>query len=70
MKLHPRTLVCQDAQRKLNLAWDSIATQLDLTPTERYAVLWRVAADDISGMFKYMIREERHGDAETPGDVE
>ena len=63
--LHPRTLEVQRAEAKMGLALIKIAVKFELTFAETVGVLSRL----IETQVRYMIREERHGDQKTPGDL-
>lgn len=64
--LHPRTLEVQRAEAKMGLALIKIAVKFELTFAETVGVLSRL----IETQVRYMIREERHGDQKTPGDLQ
>jgi hypothetical protein len=69
MKLHPR--VRQVEAARLDLANAVIVWQQahpDLTYGELFSILGDVLGGRIASAAQYLIREERHGDAETPGD--
>ena len=65
-RLHPRTLEVQRAEAKMGLALIKIAVKFELTFAETVGVLSRL----IETQVRYMIREERHGDQKTPGDLQ
>jgi hypothetical protein len=42
----------------------------DLTTAELFSILGGTLGDQIAGIAKYLIREERHGDQDKPGGLE
>jgi len=69
VKIHPRERITGRASTLLRKAIRDLQ-QFDLTDAEYTSVLMDVLANEILGHTKYLIREERHGDTETPGGLE
>jgi hypothetical protein len=68
--LHPRELLVKEAELDLLRAWLKVVENRALTTVEELRVLANFAQSQIGGVAKYMICEERHGDADKPGGVE
>ncbi len=68
MKEHERAIIVREAERALRNAVGE--TTRGLTDSEIASVLVRVMADEVAGIMKYRIRQERHGNTDTPGDVQ
>ena len=66
MKIHPRTMVVQKAEAQIQLAVSKISEEFNLTHGEMVRILSGLLAFEA----KYMIRNERHGESETPGDTD
>jgi len=66
MKMHPREKKIDEAESILNKAILDVM-ELDLTNAEYLSVIGSVFGGAITSRTKYMIRYERHGDAEKPG---
>jgi len=69
VKIHPRERITGRASTLLKKAIRDLQ-QFNLTDAEYTSVLMDVLASEILGHTKYLIREERHGDTETPGGLE
>jgi hypothetical protein len=70
MRLHPREALVREARIELHQAvldWLRKEEVSELTAYEEVMVVTSVLSQVITGAMKYAIREERHGDAETPG---
>jgi hypothetical protein len=67
MRIHPREQRVTRAQHELLQAFLDLKTRHDLTEAEALRVINAVASDWIAGVAKYAIREERHGNGQTPG---
>lgn len=69
MRMHPR----ERAVRKARSALQSCLTQWlqhhDLTTYEEIMVISDVMGSAITGAMKLAIREERHGNTDTPGGI-
>lgn len=66
IRVHKRTRIVADADVDIRRAIVAIDERYDLTPTEWIAIL----AGIIQGETKTLIRLERHGNADKPGDQE
>ena len=64
-KLHPRYVVTAEAGAEINKAVANAIIKYQLTYGEITALL----ASEIASYAKYQVREERHGNAETPGQL-
>jgi hypothetical protein len=64
-KQHPREVLVQEAE--LNLREAILKVTKDLTEAESLRVVNSVMSSHIGSVAKYAIREERHGNTETPG---
>jgi hypothetical protein len=73
MKIHARFFLVQRAEVELGLAISEFMLKQDkaepLTQVEWLQVLNNVMNKELGHVIKYMIREERHGNQETPGDA-
>jgi hypothetical protein len=70
-RMHPREKVVRQARIALMEAlgaWQE--AHEDLTDAELLSLLSGELHSQISGVVKYMIRFERHGDTDTPGGLE
>ncbi len=67
MRIHPREERVRKAENELRELLCSITEKHELTEAEKLRVINAIASDWIAGVAKYAIREERHGDANTPG---
>ncbi len=66
-KLHPRTLIVQQAENELSLLILDWIQKNDLT----YGEIVKLFAGQLQRCSKHMIRDERHpGDPDQPGDLE
>lgn len=70
-KLHPRFKLCRKYEGELTEAVFAVIEKHadDLTYAELMSGISRVMHEQLSQWFKRTIREERHGDADTPGDL-
>ena len=64
MKLHPRTLVVQEAEGDLGRALSQVSEKHALTVAEVVTILCRV----LEGHTKYLLRMERHGTTDKKAD--
>lgn len=69
-KIHPRTRVVEQARRDVSVAIDKAVDEHDLTDGEYLQVLARVFGDSLGTFARLMVRDERHGDLDKPGDLE
>ncbi len=67
MMIHPREERCRAAEGAINEALWCAVDKYALTDAERLRVVTAALAGYLSGMAKYAIREERHGNSNTPG---
>lgn len=67
MKVHPREAIVEGARRRIELAVAEVFQQAKLTTAEQIRVITAVMAGELQGIAKYAIRQERHGDSDTPG---
>jgi hypothetical protein len=65
MRIHPRETLVRTA--KLMVSSAVLTHTAELTEAERLFVVNAVCSDWIAGVAKIAIREERHGNADTPG---
>lgn len=65
-RMHPRHIACEEAKRELGGPWMEIIKKHNLTPIEQVQIL----TQEIQSALKWAIRFERHGEYETPGDIE
>lgn len=63
--MHPREVVVRTAELEIDQAVAAVIKTHALT----YGEVFRILAALVASSAKYLIREERHGDAETPGGV-
>lgn len=70
MKLHPREQIVRDAKIDLGRVITEWLERHDLTSSEEIMVVCSEMFGMITGTMKYAIREERHGNVETPGGIE
>lgn len=68
-RLHPRHAVVEKARSELFEAWHKIAKKHDLTDGEYIRLAIDFAQDQIGGLARAMIRHERHGRGNRPGDA-
>lgn len=69
-KLHPRELVVKSAEQDLRKALQEVDEKYNLTQFEYIQLLQNVLGGAILTVCKYGIRQERHGDTETPGGLQ
>lgn len=68
MHIHPREITVNDAASALRTAVNEILwKKYGLTTAESLRVLADVLGGEIAGIAKLCIREERHGNLDTPG---
>jgi hypothetical protein len=71
MRLHPREAIVKKAESELREKMIEIVMRSELTEGESLSVVIHVMGDWLSGIAKYMIREERHpGEPNKPGGLE
>jgi hypothetical protein len=70
MKMHKRERVVNQARIDLSQAILDWAGEHKLTDGEYVSVLNGVLSDQIGSWAKYKIREERHGNTDTPGGLD
>lgn len=68
--MHPRQKIMHDAQRDLQKQVYEWLQRHDLTTIEELHIINYVLSNTIGGTLKYALREERHGDTDTPGGIE
>jgi hypothetical protein len=68
--LHPRELECNKARHDITKAILDAVEKYGLTTAEQLRIVNAVSFEWIGGIAKYAIREERHGNTETPGGLE
>jgi len=66
-KIHPRERLCMKAESRLRMAILKLDEEFELTRLEHLQVLQTVLGDVILNACKYGIRQERHGNTDTPG---
>lgn len=66
--MHPRAAIVRTAQTDLQKVIGEWLERHDLTTVEELAVLNHTLSGTIGGTLKFAIRQERHGDDDTPGD--
>lgn len=67
MRLHPREQPVTEARIDLMQRYLDWQRAHDLTDAEHLSVVAGVFGDSIGNIAKYQIRQERHGDTDTPG---
>lgn len=70
MRLHPREEVVSRARVDLMEKLLDWRRGHDLTTAELFSILGGTLGGEITGIAKYLIREERHGDQDRPGGLE
>lgn len=70
MRIHPREERTRKAEYALKGAVHDIIVRHDLTEAEGLRVVNAALSDRVGGVAKYAIREERHGNTDTPGGFE
>ena len=68
MRTHPRTKVCQQAEIEMRGALLDGSKKHDLTDIEYLRAVNQASSDALASCTKYMLRVERHGNAETQAD--
>jgi hypothetical protein len=66
-RIHPRENLVRQAERDLDEAFDEVCKKHGLTYGEKLRIACGVFARYVGDVAKYMIRDERHGDAARPG---
>jgi hypothetical protein len=66
MEVNPRTLIADEAETEIMQAVVAINSRLHITPSEWIGIFLKQA----SHWNKYSVRYERHGDYDTPGDLD
>lgn len=66
MIIHPRERLVREAENKLTQAFIEWAKDKDLTIIEELQVVNKVSSDWVSTILKYELRQERHGNKNTP----
>lgn len=67
MRRHPREKRCVEAEVALSSAILDITQKYDLTEAESLRVVNAACSSWVGNLAKYSIREERHGNTDTPG---
>lgn len=70
MRIHQRESLVRDVKNKLSQAFLDTFKGAELTNAEELKIVNEVSSDWIGSILKYQIREERHGDTDTPGGLE
>lgn len=71
LRLHPREQIVGHARADLaDAVFGWRRNHTDLTQAETISMLADVLGTSITGITKYAIREERHGDPDKPGGLE
>lgn len=70
MKIHRREIRCRAAESDLRNAIGELSDKHDLTGAEMLRIVNAVLSDYIASIAKYDIRQERHGNTDTPGGLE
>lgn len=68
MRIHHREALVKEAGRKIREAVLEATT--GLTIAESIQVITHALSSEVLGIVKYEIRQERHGNTETPGGLE
>lgn len=66
---HPRTIICRQAENEAREALHQVRITYDLTQIEWLRLINTLTSDAISSYCKWELRIERHGNADTPGDI-
>lgn len=66
-RIHPREFVVREAENKLRGQLLDAVKEFELTEGEQLRVISEVYSNWIASMAKYIIRDERHGNTDTPG---
>jgi hypothetical protein len=69
-RLHKREKLIRDAESELRRAVMEVDEKYNLTQFEYIQLLHVILGEAILTVCKYGIRQERHGDTETPGGLE
>lgn len=69
-KIHSREREVEKAEMDLRSRLLEWMKEHDLTTYEHLRVVNQVLSGEIAGTLKYAIREERHGNTDTPGGLE
>jgi hypothetical protein len=67
MKMHPREKLVREARSELQQILLDWAKRYDLTTGEELSIIGSTLVSTVGNVGKYMIREERHGNMDTPG---
>jgi len=70
VRIHPREEIVRGAENGIRLALADIVQEHKLTEAEALRVVNAALSDWIGGVAKFAIREERHGNSDTPGGFE
>jgi hypothetical protein len=70
MKIHPREQRVREAQNDVSTYLSLVKRENELTEAEMLRVVNNVCHEWVGGVAKYWIREERHGNSDTPGGLE
>lgn len=70
MKLHQRETLVREVKNKLSRAFLDTFRDVELTNAEELKIVNEVSSDWIGSILKYQIRDERHGNTDTPGGLE
>ncbi len=66
-RIHPRETNCNKARSDITSAILKAVETYELTEAEQLRVVNAACSEWIGGIAKYAIRQERHGNTETPG---
>ena len=66
-KIHPRESIVAEARLELATAINNIRVKYDLTSAEHLQMVNTELSSVVGFMAKFAIREERHGNTDTPG---
>lgn len=67
---HPRARIVCEAEAQLIRAFVDVRREYNLTIAEELQVLTHTLSSCMGNVVKYMIRYERHGRGDKPGDLE
>lgn len=70
MRLHQRETLVREVKNKLSKAFLDTFKDAELTNAEELKIVVEVSSDWIGSILKYQIRDERHGNSDTPGGLE
>ena len=70
MRLHQRETLVREVKNRLSQAFLDTFRGVKLTNAEELKIVNEVSSDWIGSILKYQIRDERHGNTDTPGGLE